>query len=492
MRLPLSEVTAPKIEFGTDGIRGIAGHYPLDALTVLTIGRAIGRWLFSRTPSRPRVILGRDTRQSGHFLLHTLASGFLSEGIDVADAGVITTPGIAFLTKANHFHLGIVISASHNPADQNGIKVFGADGFKLSDADEAAIEALIAMLDPRDPVAQMGRSETRSGEIAFASAYIARLTESFTFETFETLGIVLDAANGAASTIGVEAFRRAGALQLIRLNTDPDGVNINVEAGSEFVRRNRNILHQAILDNKAHLGIAFDGDADRVVMVTPGGNLVDGDHLLGILALWLKDQGKLKGNTVVATDMSNSGLEYFLNSHGITLIRTKVGDRYVMDSLREGGFTLGGEQAGHVILLDNGYTAGDGIYVALLVSAIVAENRQHGGATLDDLIARIPRYPQVIASATLNQRVDLTGLAGLDTLKGETLNAFEGKGRVNVRFSGTEPNLLRVMIEGGPHTSMSDVITHAMAFCKLVGAAAETPHPIVDLVDCATGAPIAF
>jgi len=305
------------------------------------------------------------------------------------------------------------------------------------------------------------------------------------------LAIVLDCANGAATPVAGDAFHRLGSSKLIEINAAPDGLNINVNAGSEHVRRDRTALHEAVETHNADLGIAFDGDADRVVFVTPGGMLIDGDHILGILALEMKANGKLPGNTVVATEMSNSGLEQFLKDHGIGLERTRVGDRYVMERMRENGFALGGEQAGHVIVLDDAHTSGDGIYVGLLVAALVARNKENGGPSLQQLASQITRYPQVIASMQLTQRVNLEKVSGLATLRDDTLTQFDHKGRVNLRFSGTEPNLLRAMVEGGPKNDIEQVISRAKALCQLIAQATDTSDPHIDIVDCATGAQVA-
>jgi phosphoglucosamine mutase len=275
------------------------------------------------------------------------------------------------------------------------------------------------------------------------------------------------------------------------INSAPDGTNINREAGSEYVRRDRSALLAEIRTHKADLGIAFDGDADRVVFVTPDGTLIDGDHVLGILALQMQAQNGLPGNTVVATDMSNSGLEDYLREHEIALKRTKVGDRYVMEQMRSGGFALGGEQAGHVILLDGNHTVGDGLFIGLGITALAAHQKRAGGLGLDELAAQIPRYPQVIASAQLSRKIELVGAPWLDTVRAQALAAFSGKGRINIRFSGTEPNLLRVMVEGGPANTLRDVAYWARLLCQAVGEAANSPNPSIDLVDCMTGADIA-
>jgi len=479
-------VELANIEFGTDGIRGIAGEYPLDPATVLRIGRALGRWLRTQDDRLLNVVIGRDTRISGHMISHALIAGLLSEDVNfVSDAGVLTTPGIAHLTRQGNFSLGIVISASHNPFDQNGIKVFGPDGFKLPDASERTIERLIMSLKQDENADGLGFTSNYDAE----SRYIDHLLKGDGPRPLSSLSIVLDCANGAGSHIAPAAFERSGA-HVTALNADPDGFNINVEAGSEYVRRNRSVILSAIQERGADLGIAFDGDADRVVFVTPEGMLVDGDHLLGILAVDLQRTGKLPHDTVVATDMSNTGLEDYLIEHDIALTRTKVGDRYVMERMRQNGYTLGGEQAGHVIVLDSDHTAGDGIFVGLRVASIVAANKRNGGPTLHEMASRIPRYPQVIASAHLNARVDLATLPELETVKAQTLERFGGRGRVNVRFSGTEPNLLRAMVEGGPGTSLDLVIGQALALCEVVAQATSTPQPEIDLVDCETGAPV--
>jgi phosphoglucosamine mutase len=477
-----------RVEFGTDGIRGIAGEFPLDPLTVLKIGRAIGRWIASKPITIPEVLIGRDTRTSGDWLLHTLTAGLLVEGVQVDNVGRISTPGIAYITRHNVMDLGIMISASHNPFEQNGIKLFGSEGFKLDDAEEEVIEMLIAGEIER---ASDGDLEDPGWYFEISpKEYVDYLVGHFELEALADVCVVIDAANGGACQIGSDPFGRLGA-NVSDINAAPNGKNINVDAGSEYVRRDRSAILAAIREHNADLGIAFDGDADRVVFVTPEGMLVDGDHILGILALEFKEQNKLRGDTVVATDMSNSGLEHFLADHGIKLSRTKVGDRYVMERMRENDYILGGEQAGHIIILDGDLTTGDGIYVGLLVASIVARNKRNGGPTLHELASRIPRYPQVIASAHMNARIDLDSVSGLADLQRATLESFDNKGRVNVRFSGTEPNLLRAMVEGGPNTSMAQVIESAIAICSLAAQATQTSQVRIDIVDCVTGAPIA-
>jgi len=470
------------IEFGTDGIRGIAGTYPLSPEAVLATGRAIGRWL-RETFADPVVVIGRDTRPSGEQITHALLAGLAAEGAAADDVGVITTPGIAHLTRALGYSLGIVISASHNPADQNGIKVFGSDGFKLSDEAEAAIEALIVRYFTQPPPSN-GFARVRRAE-QHRSRYVQHLLTGLAPDALAGLSVVLDCANGASYAIAPEVFAHLGAT-VTALGTAPTGHNINVRSGSEHVRRHNGTLQAMITDSNADVGIAFDGDADRVIFLTPQGTLIDGDHVMALLAGQLLQRGDLPGPTVVATTMSNSGLEHYLRQRGITLERTKVGDRYVMERMRAGGFRLGGEQAGHVILLDEEHTAGDGIYIGLQVAALLARRR----TALEDIARDMPRYPQVIVSTYLARQVPLESVPALQPLVDETLAAFDRQGRVNMRYSGTEPNLLRAMVEGGPRSSMDEVVERALALCELVIRAGQSDAAHIDIVDCATGAKI--
>lgn len=470
-----------KIEFGTDGIRGVAGIFPLDPVSILKIGRALGKWAARR--ENPTVVIGRDTRISGGMIGHALIAGLLAEGVNVTDAGMISTPGLSYLVHTMQFSVGVVISASHNPVDQNGIKLFGGDGFKLSDGAEAEIENLIESINLDETAVTFGSLKVAD----FTAQYAAFLSERLE-GALQGISVVLDCANGAASHIAPMAFRQAGA-SVHPLKHEPNGMNINVHAGSEFVRRDRSALLSAIRGTDADLGIAFDGDADRCVIVTPDGMLIDGDHILGILAAHLKAADKLPGLSVVATDMSNSGLEHYLAAQGITLIRTKVGDRYVMEKMRANDYILGGEQAGHIILLSPGFTSGDGIYAGMLVAALAAAAKRNN-STLTALAQQIPRYPQVIANAHLSHKIDLKNVTGLNDAINAALEAFEQKGRVNIRFSGTEPNLLRAMVEGGPASAMSDVVGRAIGLCKLVAEATNTENPVIDVIDCVTGAPV--
>jgi phosphoglucosamine mutase len=480
--------SASRIEFGTDGIRGVAGEFPLDMLSVMQIGRAIGRWQLSGAERGHRVVIGADTRRSSQWMAHTLAGALLSEGLDVENVGVVSTPGVAHMVRAYQFGLGIMISASHNPADQNGIKLFGADGFKLDDDAEAALEALINDT-PLNGTVRSHDLGVYTAQHTSHECYREHLVADLPAEALRGVRVVLDCAHGAAFRVAPQVFADRGAA-VITLNAEPDGYNINRDAGSEHIRRDRAALHQRVVAEQADLGIAFDGDADRVVFVTPERMLIDGDHTLGLLALEMQAQGLLSGNTVVATEMSNTGLEDFLAQHHIHMSRTKVGDRYVMARLRERGFTLGGEQAGHIIVLDADHTCGDGIYAALKIALLVATSKRAGGPALTERALRIPRYPQVIASVHLSSRVELTTVPALVDLQAAALAAFGGKGRINMRFSGTEPNLLRTMIEGGPSTNLQTVVEQVMRLCEPVISATHTRQPKIDVVDCVTGAPV--
>lgn len=496
MTTPSPEPNLSPVSFGTDGIRGLAGQPPLDALTLTRIGRALGNWAVQARPDgstdRAYAVIGMDTRQSGPFIAAQIAAGLQRAGLKTLLVGATTTPELAHIvTHAEDRPLGIMITASHNPFDQNGIKVFDYDGYKLADAAEAAVEALIAA-DTRTvivapaPLLPINEALHDALHVDYARSLLGGLPE----KCLDGLTVVLDCAHGAAHEIAEAVFQLAGALTFV-INDDPDGVNINQNAGSEHVRRDRSALLTAITDYDADLGIAFDGDADRVVFVTPDGTLIDGDHTLGLLAVAMQAKAQLPGNTVVVTDMSNSGLAHYLAPYGITLARTKVGDRYVMAHMRAHGFSLGGEQAGHVIILDGRRTAGDGIYAGLLIASLLADHKRGDGQTLREMSNAIPRYPQVIASAHLDRQVALDSVPGLAALQAETLAAFAGQGRVNLRFSGTEPNLLRAMVEGGQSNTLAEVVTRARALCGLVAAATGTMQPRVDLVDCMTGAPLA-
>lgn len=419
--------------FGTDGVRGLANGV-VTADLALHLAQAAARVLGEdarKQGLRPKAVLARDPRISGQFLASAVAAGLASAGVDVYDAGVIPTPAAAFLTADLDADFGVMISASHNPAPDNGIKIFARGGHKLDDAIEDAIEAALD-LDPLLPIGAQVGHVTR-----FADAedrYLVHLMRSVP-NRLEGLTVVLDCANGAASAVSPEVFADLGA-KIIVIGADPDGLNINEGCGSTHL----SALQAAVLEHKADAGVAHDGDADRCLMVDHTGAIVDGDQIMAILALSMKARGELARNTLVATVMSNLGLKIAMKNAGINMLETKVGDRYVLEEIRANGYTLGGEQSGHVIMSQYA-TTGDGVLTGLRVMAEVAKT----GKTLNELASQIQIYPQVL----LNVRgVDRTKVDN-DVVQASVREAeadLGETGRVLLRASGTEP-VIRVMVE---------------------------------------------
>jgi len=418
--------------FGTDGIRGVAGEYPLDRATVYAFGAALGEDATAAYAS-PEVLIGADTRESSPWIAELVAGGLNSRGARVRYAGVITTPGVAYLTRTGPFQAGVMISASHNPYQDNGIKVFGHSGFKLPDAEEHSIEQGIFALLERgiEPVAaNLAVSE------ALDRQYLEYLRSTVSV-LFQGLRLVMDCGNGAAYRLGPELFRRLGA-DVTVLCAEPDGRNINSNCGALHVEG----LRAAVVDQGADCGVAFDGDADRAIFVASSGKLVDGDAVLLAAARALKSAGSLQGGTVVATVMSNLGLEKALEREGIRLTRTPVGDKYVLEEMMRLNASLGGEQSGHVIFRQFA-TTGDGLITALQVFAIARQ----AGVTLDDLTAGLHVYPQKLVNVRVREKKPLTEVPSVAREIRLVEEEFGGAGRVLVRFSGTEP-LARVMVEG--------------------------------------------
>ncbi|MEK6284392.1 MAG: phosphoglucosamine mutase [Acidobacteriota bacterium] len=430
--------------FGTDGIRGIAGRFPLDDKTVALIGRSLVLNLARELDRAPSILIGRDTRESGPQIEMTLAAGATAAGATVRSAGVITTPGVAYIARTTPFDAGIVISASHNPYRDNGIKVFSTSGRKLADDMERRIEADIA--GPADVAAEQNHHKGQldwlhdqaTAEREYQERYIHYLAaEVGRGLRFEGLRLGLDCANGAASAIAPALFDRLGA-QVEVISAEPDGRNINEGCGSLYLEG----LQRLVVDRRLDLGIAFDGDADRALFVDEGGRLVDGDATLLILADDLKKRGLLAGNRVVSTVMSNIGLEIALRKRGVELVRAQVGDRYVLEELLARNAKLGGEQSGHIIFPDISL-AGDGMITAIEVLRAVRD----AGFPLGRLAAQMTRYPQVLVNVRV---VDKPSLETLPEVKGEIERLerdLQDRGRLLVRYSGTE-NLARVMIEG--------------------------------------------
>jgi len=420
--------------FGTDGVRGVANR-DLTVSLALNLAQAAALVLGETARSegrRPIAIIGRDPRISGEYLAAAVATGLASSGVDVYDAGVVPTPATAFLTADFSADFGVMISASHNPAPDNGIKFFAAGGHKLADDIEDKIEAAMQ----EKPLAPIGAAVGRVQRFADAEdRYLVHLLGAIP-NTLEGLTVVIDCAHGAASAISPQAFADAGA-KVIVIGNDPDGLNINAGYGSTHM----SALQAAVLENDADLGFAHDGDADRCLAVDQTGAIVDGDQLMAILALSAKAKGELARDTLVATVMSNLGLRIAMKDAGITMLETKVGDRYVLEQIREGGYTLGGEQSGHIIF-SRYATTGDGILTALMIAAEVKAT----GKKLSELASQMKLYPQVLINV---RGVDLSKVdsdAGLKEVVAEAEAELGSSGRVLLRASGTEP-LIRVMVE---------------------------------------------
>ncbi|HEV8254375.1 MAG TPA: phosphoglucosamine mutase [Vicinamibacteria bacterium] len=421
--------------FGTDGIRGRAGEFPLDPPTVQKIGRAVVRALGAVSP---RVLIGRDTRESGAELEAHLAAGLAAEGAVVESAGVIPTPAIAHLARGREggkrqggYQLGIVISASHNPYEDNGIKVFGGAGRKFSTELEERTEDLVDRIDHATlaPAAPAARDLTE--------AYLGHLARAYEGRRLEGRHLVVDCANGATSFLARQLFEGLGARVTV-IHDRPDGRNINRGCGATAPGD----LARTVVDARASLGVAFDGDGDRAIFADEAGKVVDGDHVLFLAGRQLHSAGRLKGGAVVATVMSNIGLELALGKLGIPLVRTAVGDRNVLEEMERRGANLGGEQSGHVIFLDN-HTTGDGMLTALKLLEVIVGT----GRSLRELASELPVYPQVLLNVRVREKRDIETLPEVKEALDRARAALDGRGRLVVRYSGTEP-LLRVMAEG--------------------------------------------
>jgi phosphoglucosamine mutase len=428
--------------FGTDGIRSVAGEFPLDEATVFLIGQALGRNLGRLQPAGDtpsRVIIGEDTRESSRWIGETIAGGLQQEGVEVHSAGVITTPGVAFLTRTDTFVAGVMISASHNPYQDNGIKVFGHSGYKLPDELEHEIEADIFQLQ------ESGGGPVKKAAIHPEKSFVDRYEDFLASllpsgQPLAGLRVVLDCGNGAAYELAPRLFRRLGANVEV-LNAAPDGRNINLACGSLHLEKLQARLASSNDGSAATIGAAFDGDADRCLFVTAGGELVNGDGVLLLAARRMKEQGRLKNDLVVATVMSNLGLQDALAREGVRMTRTPVGDKYVLEEMLRSGSNLGGEQSGHVIFSDEQST-GDGLLTALRVALIVAES----GRPLADLVAGMPVYPQEIRNLRVREKPPLESLPGVMAAIRQSEAELGDTGRVIVRYSGTE-NLVRIMVE---------------------------------------------
>ena len=441
--------------FGTDGIRGVAGEYPLDPATVYAFGVALADDL-SRRHAEPEVLIGADTRESGPWIAELVAGGLRSRGARVRYAGVITTPGVAYLTRTQQFVAGVMISASHNPYRDNGLKVFGHSGFKLPDQEENAIEQeILAVREkgaaPAPSKLVVDKSLDRKYLDYLASCVSAR---------FDGIRLAVDCGNGASHRLAPELFRRLGA-EVTPICAEPNGRNINLNCGALYLET----LRDAVLGKRADFGVAFDGDADRAMFVSNSGVIVNGDGVLLAAARALKTAGGLARDTVVGTVMANLGLEKALERQGICLVRTPVGDKYVLEEMVRMGATLGGEQSGHVIFREYA-TTGDGLLTALRIFEIA----RGAGVGLDELTADLKVYPQKLVNVRVREKKGLTELPSVAREIRRVEEAFAGAGRVLVRFSGTEP-LARVMVEGPDEQQVEDFSASiAEAIRKEMGA----------------------
>ena len=451
----MSTATARKL-FGTDGIRAVAGESPLDANTIFACGLALGHSL-RKLAAKPKVILGRDTRESGPWIAATIAAGLRETGVRVESAGVVPTPAVAFLARKHSFQAGVVISASHNPRQDNGIKLFGSDGFKLADAVELAMEDEIlhhasnsVAPDPATLLPVEDNSE-------FQADYIQFLIDCLPGLALAGLRIVADCANGAAAAVAPQLFRRLGD-RVTLLNIAPDGRNINLNCGA---------LHPAfvaaeVMARGAELGLTFDGDADRCMLAGAKNNVINGDAILLMAARDLKARSLLTGDLVVATTMSNMGLEAALKRSGIRMLRAPVGDRYVLEEMQKRDAALGGEQSGH-ILLPHLATTGDGLLTALVVLDLIART----GKSIDELTADLKVFPQVIVNVKVREKKPLESIPAVAAAIRAAEAELKDSGRVVIRYSGTEA-LARVMIEAESEAAMR---LHANAIADAIRAA---------------------
>ncbi len=441
--------------FGTDGIRGLTNTEPMTAATAMRVGMAAGAH-FLRGDHKHRVVIGKDTRLSGYMLENAMVAGFTAVGMDVVQVGPMPTPAVAMLVRSMRADLGVMISASHNPYEDNGIKLFGPDGYKLSDDDERAIEALLAAPPPLAAPRNIGRARRIDDA---RGRYIHAVKSSLPEHVrLDGLKIVIDCANGAAYNSAPSALWELGA-EVVAVGITPNGTNINDKCGSTAPQ----LLQETVVASGAHIGIALDGDADRLIVVDEAGRAIDGDQIMATIGLGWHRGGRLKGGGVVATVMSNLGLERCLQSAGLTLERTGVGDRYVLERMRAGGFNVGGEQSGHMILTDYA-TTGDGTIAALQLLAALVDSGQPASALLNQFEA-VPQLLKNVRYAKGQRPLDSDSVKAA-IADGE--RALAGTGRLVIRPSGTEP-VIRVMAEGDNAEQVTAVVDR---ICEAVEKAA--------------------
>jgi phosphoglucosamine mutase len=434
--------------FGTDGIRGVAGEFPLTTDSTYLIGRALGHDLMRSTPG-PQAVLGQDTRESSQWIADRVGAGLAAVGVEVHSAGVITTPGVAYLARSRGLAAGVVISASHNPWTDNGIKVFSGDGFKLSDARELAIEKeIFTLLDKpgaMDDTALKTAGPSLPGETALRKAYIQSLAESVSVD-LSGLRVLVDCANGAATAEAPELFRGL-KIQATFTHVTPDGRNINEGCGALHPET----LGKAVAESGGEfdLGVTFDGDADRALFCDGEGRVVNGDGVMLLTARDFKLRGKLVGNTVVGTTMSNMGVEIALRNSGIRMLRANVGDKYVLEEMLKTGATLGGEQSGHIIFRDGDATTGDGLLTALRVMDVIVRS----GKSLAKLVSDLKVFPQKIKNVRVREKIPFAQVPEVQRAIEAAERELDGNGRIVVRYSGTEA-LARVMVEAESEDKM--------------------------------------
>ncbi len=433
--------------FGTDGIRGVAGEFPLTLASTYLIGRALGHDLV-RSKRQARAVIGQDTRQSSGWIADRVALGLSSVGVEVHSAGVITTPGVAYLARSRNYDAGVVISASHNPWTDNGIKVFSGDGYKLPDAHELAIEhEIFGLLENPEshPEPAQGPAPSLPGEAELRRAYTDWLATSVDAD-LSSLRVLVDCANGAATAEAPELFR-ACRMQATFLSASPDGNNINESCGALHPE----VVARRVAESKGQfdLGVTFDGDADRALFSDGKGRVVNGDAVLLLVARDWQSRGALPGSTIVGTTMSNMGLEVALRKSGIRMLRANVGDKYVLEEMQKSGAILGGEQSGHIIFRDGEATTGDGLLTALRVMEIMART----GRPLEQLISDLKVFPQTIQNVRVREKKPFAEVAEIQRAIAAAERELDGNGRVVVRYSGTE-SLARVMVEAESEEKM--------------------------------------
>ncbi|MFD2170076.1 phosphoglucosamine mutase [Tumebacillus lipolyticus] len=440
--------------FGTDGVRGVA-NLELTPELAYKLGRT-GAYVLTHGNQiqRAKIAVGKDTRISGDMLEAALIAGITSVGVDVVRLGVIPTPGVAYLTRTLGADAGVMISASHNPVPDNGIKFFGGDGFKLTDEQEAEFERLLDLAADELP-RPTGEHVGRVYEEANAGAQFTEFQKSTVRNRFDGVKVVLDCGNGAASYVAADVFRSLGA-DVVSIFSEPTGTNINVGCGSTHPE----VVREAVLEHQAAIGLSFDGDADRLIAVDELGNIVDGDYVMAILGKALKDRGELRGNTVVATVMSNIGFLKAMREQGIEVIRTAVGDRYVMEAMKRDGYAIGGEQSGHIIMLRHN-TTGDGLLTALHLTDIMVESQKR----MSELAAVMKSFPQIMINVRVATKEGWQENEAIQNAIARVEEILGGDGRVLVRPSGTEP-LIRVMAEGPEEESLRNYVNDIAAVVR--------------------------